>query len=71
MFRVGVWVWEAGLPPNAKPSTTIHYLIRLVGMGITSNLSVSGRTLEGWGGELGARAQARVPQGPLCQEGGG
>lgn len=47
LFRVGVWVWEAGLPPNTKPSTTTYYMIRLVGVGITSRLSVSGRTLVG------------------------
>ncbi|KAM5267433.1 cilia- and flagella-associated protein 65 isoform 1-T1 [Hipposideros larvatus] len=29
LFRVGVWVWEAGLPPNTKPPTTTHYMIRL------------------------------------------
>lgn len=47
-----MWVWEAGLPPDTKPPTTTHYMIRLVGMGISSSLSVSGRTLAsrlGWG----------------------
>ncbi|ELK17194.1 Coiled-coil domain-containing protein 108 [Pteropus alecto] len=46
LFRVGVWVWEAGLPPNAKPSTTTHYMIRLVGMGITSRLSAKEKELD-------------------------
>lgn len=49
-----MWVWEAGLPPNTKPPATTHYMLRLVGMGITSSLSVSGRALAGGGG---ARAQ--------------
>lgn len=53
LFRVGVWIWEAGLPSNAKPHTTTHYIIRLVGMGITSTISVSGRIPVGWGGVLG------------------
>ncbi|XP_023385489.1 cilia- and flagella-associated protein 65 [Pteropus vampyrus] len=46
LFRVGVWVWEVGLPPNAKPSTTTHYMIRLVGMGITSRLSAKEKELD-------------------------
>lgn len=49
LFRVGIWVWEAGLPPNTKPPTTTHYMLRLVGLGITGSLSVSGRTLVGGG----------------------
>lgn len=44
-----MWVWEAGLPANAKPPTTTHYIIRLVGMGITGTISVSGRIPVGWG----------------------
>lgn len=51
-----MWVWEAGLPPNTKPPATTHYMLRLVGMGITSSLSVSRRTLAGGAGELRARA---------------
>ncbi|XP_035161653.2 cilia- and flagella-associated protein 65 isoform X5 [Callithrix jacchus] len=39
LFQVGIWVWEAGLPPNAKPPATTHYKLRLVGMGLTSSLS--------------------------------
>uniref|UniRef100_A0A8C5L8Q8 Cilia and flagella associated protein 65 n=1 Tax=Jaculus jaculus TaxID=51337 RepID=A0A8C5L8Q8_JACJA len=46
LFRVGMWVWEAGLPPNAKPQATMHYMIRLVGMGITSFLSAQVRELD-------------------------
>lgn len=69
LFRVGVWVWEAGLPPNAKPSTTTHYMIRLVGVGITSRLSVSGRTLVGWRGELGARGTSQGTPGGLSPRG--
>lgn len=49
-----MWVWEAGLPSNAKPPTTNHYIIRLVGMGITSTISVSGRIPVGWGGCWGS-----------------
>lgn len=57
LFRVGMWVWEAGLPPKVKPPATTHYVLRLVGLGITSSLSVSGRTLVGVGdGRCGARA---------------
>ena len=48
-----MWVWEAGLPPHTKPSTTTHYMLRLVGLGITSSLSVSGRTPAGRGGGRG------------------
>nr|XP_019597442.1 PREDICTED: cilia- and flagella-associated protein 65 [Rhinolophus sinicus] len=46
LFRVGVWVWEAGLPPDTKPPTTTHYMIRLVGMGISSSLSVKEKELD-------------------------
>uniref|UniRef100_A0A8C7CAS4 Cilia and flagella associated protein 65 n=1 Tax=Neovison vison TaxID=452646 RepID=A0A8C7CAS4_NEOVI len=46
LFRVGMWVWEAGLPPNTKPPATTHYMLRLVGMGITSSLSVKEKELE-------------------------
>lgn len=54
-----MWVWEAGLPPNTKPSATTHYMLRLVGMGITSSLSVSGRTLVGAGKRKGGGAGPR------------
>lgn len=63
LFRVGVWVWEAGLPQNVKPSTTTHYMIRLVGVGITSRLSVSERILMGWRGELRARGTSQGTPG--------
>eukprot|EP00069_Balaena_mysticetus_P020997 bmy_13368T0 len=46
LFRVGMWVWEAGLPPNTKPSATTHYMLRLVGMGITSSLSAKEKELD-------------------------
>ncbi|XP_022355528.1 cilia- and flagella-associated protein 65 [Enhydra lutris kenyoni] len=46
LFRVGMWVWEAGLPPNTKPPATTHYMLRLVGVGITSSLSVKEKELE-------------------------
>lgn len=50
-----MWVWEAGLPPNTKPPATTHYMLRLVGVGTASSLSVSRRTLVG-----GAGARAHV-----------
>uniref|UniRef100_A0A673TA59 Cilia and flagella associated protein 65 n=1 Tax=Suricata suricatta TaxID=37032 RepID=A0A673TA59_SURSU len=46
LFRVGMWVWEAGLPPDTKPSATTHYMLRLVGMGVTSNLSAKEKELD-------------------------
>ncbi|XP_032492501.1 cilia- and flagella-associated protein 65 [Phocoena sinus] len=46
LFRVGMWVWEAGLPPNTKPSTTTHYMLRLVGMGTSSSLSAKEKELD-------------------------
>ncbi|XP_049744169.1 cilia- and flagella-associated protein 65 isoform X2 [Elephas maximus indicus] len=46
LFRVGMWVWEAGLPPNTKPPATTHYMLRLVGVGITSSLSVKEQELD-------------------------
>ncbi|KAM6178404.1 cilia- and flagella-associated protein 65 [Rhynchocyon petersi] len=46
LFRVGIWIWEAGLPPNIKaPNTTHYYMLRLVGVGVTGSLSVSYRAL--------------------------
>lgn len=58
-----MWVWEAGLPPNTKPSATTHYMLRLAGTGITSSLSVSGRSPtgagRGRGGEAGPRWEGR------------
>lgn len=58
-----MWVWEAGLPPNTKPSTTTHYVLRLVGTGITSSLSVSGGSPasagRGRGGGAGPRWEGR------------
>nr|XP_011738983.1 cilia- and flagella-associated protein 65 isoform X3 [Macaca nemestrina] len=41
LFQVGMWVWEAGLSPNANPAATTHYMLRLVGVGLTSSLSGS------------------------------
>uniref|UniRef100_A0A8D0U5J0 Cilia and flagella associated protein 65 n=1 Tax=Sus scrofa TaxID=9823 RepID=A0A8D0U5J0_PIG len=46
LFRVGIWVWEAGLPPNTKPPTTTHYMLRLVGLGITGSLSAKEKELD-------------------------
>ncbi|XP_075386330.1 cilia- and flagella-associated protein 65 [Tenrec ecaudatus] len=46
LFRVGMWVWEAGLPPNTKPTTTTHYLLQLVGMGVTTSLSTQEQELD-------------------------
>ncbi|KAB0379834.1 hypothetical protein FD755_007618 [Muntiacus reevesi] len=46
LFRVGMWVWEAGLPPNTKPSATTHYMLRLAGTGITSSLSAQEKELD-------------------------
>ncbi|XP_032134056.1 cilia- and flagella-associated protein 65 isoform X4 [Sapajus apella] len=45
LFQVGIWVWEAGLPPNAKPPATTHYKLRLVGVGLTSSLSAKEKEL--------------------------
>ncbi|XP_051010503.1 cilia- and flagella-associated protein 65 [Acomys russatus] len=39
LFRVGMWVWEARKEPQkTKPKATIHYRIRLVGMGVSGCL---------------------------------
>ncbi|KAF7469989.1 Hypothetical predicted protein [Marmota monax] len=46
LFRVGMCVWEAGLPLNTKPPAITHYMIRLVGMGITSSLSAEAKELD-------------------------
>ncbi|EHA97571.1 Coiled-coil domain-containing protein 108, partial [Heterocephalus glaber] len=46
LFRVGMWVWEAGLPPDAKSPATTHYMIRLVGLGVTSSLSAEAKELD-------------------------
>ncbi|XP_031223880.1 cilia- and flagella-associated protein 65 isoform X3 [Mastomys coucha] len=46
LFRVGVWVWEARHPPETKPQTTVHYRIRLVGMGVTGCLSANPKELD-------------------------
>ncbi|XP_021054197.1 cilia- and flagella-associated protein 65 [Mus pahari] len=39
LFRVGMWVWEARQSQKTKPQATVHYRIRLVGMGVTGCLS--------------------------------
>ncbi|XP_006496055.1 cilia- and flagella-associated protein 65 isoform X4 [Mus musculus] len=39
LFRVGIWVWEARQSQKTKPQATVHYRIRLVGMGVTGCLS--------------------------------
>ncbi|XP_008582718.1 PREDICTED: coiled-coil domain-containing protein 108 [Galeopterus variegatus] len=46
LFQVRMWVWEAGLPPHGKPPTTTQYMLRLVGMGITSSLSAKEKELD-------------------------
>ncbi|XP_008823962.1 cilia- and flagella-associated protein 65 isoform X2 [Nannospalax galili] len=46
LFRVGMWVWEAKLPPKTSSRATMHYMIRLVGMGITSCLSAKQKELD-------------------------
>ncbi|MBZ3880635.1 Coiled-coil domain-containing protein 108, partial [Sciurus carolinensis] len=58
LFRVGIWVWEAGLPPNTKPPAITHYMIRLVGMGITSSLSAEAKELD-FGNVLVTSRQSR------------
>ncbi|XP_077011288.1 cilia- and flagella-associated protein 65 isoform X7 [Tamandua tetradactyla] len=45
LFRVGMWVWEAGVPLSAKPPTT-HYMIRLVGVGTSSSLCAKEKELD-------------------------
>lgn len=58
LFRVGMWVWEARESQKTKPQATMHYRIRLVGMGVTGCLYVSGSPTGG-----GARTQVggKVP----------
>ncbi|XP_054405827.1 cilia- and flagella-associated protein 65 isoform X1 [Pongo abelii] len=46
LFQVGMWVWEAGLSPNANPAATTHYMLRLVGVGLTSSLSAKEKELD-------------------------
>uniref|UniRef100_A0A8C9J5I9 Cilia and flagella associated protein 65 n=1 Tax=Piliocolobus tephrosceles TaxID=591936 RepID=A0A8C9J5I9_9PRIM len=46
LFQVGMWVWEAGLSPNASPAATTHYMLRLVGVGLTSSLSAKEKQLD-------------------------
>ncbi|XP_013375236.1 PREDICTED: coiled-coil domain-containing protein 108 isoform X3 [Chinchilla lanigera] len=58
LFRVGMWVWEAGLPPDVKPPATVHYMIRLVGLGITSSLSAETKQLD-FGNMLVGSTQSR------------
>ncbi|XP_046498897.1 cilia- and flagella-associated protein 65 isoform X4 [Equus quagga] len=59
LFQVGMWVWEAGLPPNTKPPATTHYMLRLVGMGITSSLSAKEKELD-FGNMLVNSKQSRL-----------
>lgn len=67
-----MWVWEAGLPPNIKPPATTHYMLRLVGVGTASSLSVSRRTLADGAGaraHVGGKApggRGWEPPGPLA-----
>ncbi|GAB1285104.1 Cilia- and flagella-associated protein 65 [Apodemus speciosus] len=46
LFRVGIWVWEARQPQKTKPQATVHYRIRLVGMGVTGCLSANPKELD-------------------------
>ncbi|XP_076787763.1 cilia- and flagella-associated protein 65 isoform X1 [Arvicanthis niloticus] len=46
LFRVGIWVWEAREPQKTKPLATVHYRIRLVGMGVTGCLSAKPTELD-------------------------
>ncbi|XP_060224626.1 cilia- and flagella-associated protein 65 [Meriones unguiculatus] len=46
LFRVGMWVWEAKEPKKATPQATMHYRIRLVGMGVTGCLSAKPKELD-------------------------
>ncbi|KAM8900796.1 cilia- and flagella-associated protein 65 isoform 3-T7 [Lycaon pictus] len=59
LFRVGMWVWKAGLPPNTKPPATTHYMLRLVGVGITSSLSAKEKELD-FGNVLVNSTQSRL-----------
>nr|XP_036872459.1 cilia- and flagella-associated protein 65 isoform X2 [Manis javanica] len=59
LFRVGMWVWEAGLPPKVKPPATTHYVLRLVGLGITSSLSAKEKELD-FGNMLVKSKQSRM-----------
>ncbi|XP_035294734.1 cilia- and flagella-associated protein 65 isoform X2 [Cricetulus griseus] len=46
LFRVGMWVWEARQQQKTNPRATMHYRIRLVGMGITGCLSAKPKELD-------------------------
>ncbi|XP_014640990.1 PREDICTED: coiled-coil domain-containing protein 108 [Ceratotherium simum simum] len=59
LFQVGLWVWEGGLPPNTNPPATTHYMLRLVGMGITSSLSAKEKELD-FGNMLVNSKQSRL-----------
>lgn len=62
LFRVGIWVWEARQPQKTKPQPTVHYRIRLVGMGVTGCLSVSRSPV--WGGartQVGGKVAGAQP----------
>ncbi|KAB1279386.1 Cilia- and flagella-associated protein 65 [Camelus dromedarius] len=59
LFRVGMWVWEAGLPPDTKPPATTRYMLRLVGVGITSSLSAKEKELD-FGNVLVNSKQSRI-----------
>ncbi|CAH6791790.1 Cfap65 [Phodopus roborovskii] len=46
LFRVGMWVWEARQPQKTNSRATMHYRIRLVGMGVTGCLSAKPKELD-------------------------
>ncbi|XP_048200691.1 cilia- and flagella-associated protein 65 isoform X2 [Perognathus longimembris pacificus] len=46
LYRVGMWVWEAGRNLNTKPQSATHYMIRLVGMGTTASLAAKVKELD-------------------------
>ncbi|XP_004617232.2 cilia- and flagella-associated protein 65 [Sorex araneus] len=58
LFREGMCVWEAGLPPGAKHPPTTHYLLRLVGVGVPTNLSAREKEVD-FGNMLVSSRQSR------------
>ncbi|XP_069872977.1 cilia- and flagella-associated protein 65 isoform X3 [Dipodomys merriami] len=46
LYRVGMWVWEAGQHLNTKLQSNTYYMVRLVGMGTTASLSAKTKVLD-------------------------
>nr|XP_012595751.1 cilia- and flagella-associated protein 65 isoform X1 [Microcebus murinus] len=46
LFRVGMWVWEPSLPLRVNPPPNTQYMLRLVGVGVTSSLSAKEKELD-------------------------